>query len=153
MQQVDLPADLPGSLDAVHQRVRAAFQARDLSAYLQYVAPDLRYREVGGRLITREGLANSVAGQFQRLLAFDSDFDRATLVAAGEEAIETGTQRASIALRWLGFLAIRWSVRRSGRYTWRRTADSWHLRAVELYEEQATRDGIHLARGLRQDAV
>jgi ketosteroid isomerase-like protein len=153
MQQASLPADLPASLDAVHERIRDAFQSRDLAAYLTCLAPDLAYREAGGRLVTREGLAASVARQFERLVTFHSDFDRAGLVAAGEEAIETGTQTASIALRWFGFLAIRWTVRRSGKYTWRRAADGWRLRAVELSEEKVRREGIHLAHRLRQDAV
>ena len=144
--------DLPASLDAVHARVRAAFQARDLAAYMAFVAPDLEYRGPGERHLTRDGMAAAVADQFRRLVAFDSSLDRATLEVAGDDAIEAGTQTASIALRWFGVLAIRWTVRRRGTYTWRRAANGWQLRAVALQEERVQRDGIGFAHRVRLGA-
>ncbi len=56
-----------------------------------------------------------------------------------------GTQTSSISLRWLLVFALRWNVRRRGRYTWRRGPVGWELRKVELYEQRVARDGIGLA--------
>jgi hypothetical protein len=146
MPETALPPDLPGSLDAAHIAVREAFQRRDLDAYLAYLAADLSYREADGRIQTRESIGRSVKAQLERLVAFSSSFERESLQAEGQEVVETGTQTASISLRWLFIFARRWTVRRRGRYTWRRRRPSgWELCRVELYEERITRDGVGIA--------
>lgn len=146
MSETPLPADLPVGLDAVHRAVREAFQRRDLDAYLAHFATDLHYRDAKGRILTRDELGRSVKAQMDRLVAFDSAFERESLEATDRGAVETGAQTASISLRWLFVFALRWTVRRRGRYTWRRRgAGDWELCRVELQEESVRRDGVGLA--------
>src|SRR5258707_8122460 len=76
MPEAPLPPDLPGSLDAVHVAVREAFQRRDLAAYLEDFAPDLRYRGADGPVPTPEELGGAVRGQLERLAAFPRSFGR-----------------------------------------------------------------------------
>jgi len=146
MPEAPLPPDLPGSLDAVHVAVREAFQRRDLAAYLEYFAADLSYRDADGRVQSREELGGSVRDQLERLVAFTSSFERESLQAEAQDVVETGTQIASISLRWLFIFATHWTVRRRGRYTWRRRRPrGWELRRVELYEERIARNGMGVA--------
>ena len=146
MPEAPLPPDLPGTLDAVHVAVREAFQRRDLTTYLEYFAADLSYRDADGRVQTREELGGSVRGQLERLVAFTSSFERESLQAEAQDVVETGTQIASISLRWLFIFATHWTVRRRGRYTWRRRRPrGWELRRVELYEERIARNGMGVA--------
>ena len=141
-----LPQDLPGSLDAVHVRVREAFKQRDLKAYAQYLAEDLTYIDPKTRVQNRQDLLRSVRRQFARLLSFYSHFDRESLSVEGSDAVETGTQTAAIALRVFLVLEVRWRVTRHGRYTWRRDpAAGWSLHHVLLDQERFRRDGIGLA--------
>lgn len=140
-----LAPDLPDSLDEVHRQVRDAFQRADLDAYLELLAPDLAYREANRRTHTREALAASLRDQFRRLLSFGSEFQRDSLVVENGDAVEIGTQTAWIALRWFVVFALRWNVRRRGRFVWRRIPGGWQLRAVELYEERVTLSGVGLA--------
>ena len=144
-----MPTDLPESLDRVHLRVREAFQRRDLAGYASYVAPDLTYVMPSGRRQSRDQVLRSVRQQFGRLLAFESTFERTSLVLSDGAAVEVGTQRATITLRLLGVLAITWLVQRRGRYTWRRAPVGWQLFAVELTEEQVRRDSFGWARQRR----
>jgi ketosteroid isomerase-like protein len=115
-----LPADTPSSLDAVHVAVREAFARADLPAYAQYLAPDLRYVDPRGRVQSREQLLAEVQRQFDRLVTFQSEFTRESLVEVGDDIIETGVHDAAIALRIFIFFEVRWQVSRRGRYTWRR---------------------------------
>jgi ketosteroid isomerase-like protein len=141
-----LPTDLPESLDRVHLRVREAFQRQDFAGYASYLAPDLTYVMPSGRRQSRDQVLRSVREQFGRLLAFESAFERTSLIVSDGAAVEVGTQRATITLRFFGVLAIRWLVQRRGHYTWRRAAGGWQLFAVELTEERVRRDSIGWAR-------
>ena len=146
MSQPPLSPDLPGSLDAVHLDIRDAFSRRDLMAYARHLAPDLSYVNARGRVQGRERLLRSVRRTFARLVSFASDFARESLVVENADAVETGAQRASIALRVFAVLEVRWRVTRHGRYTWRRDAETgWVLRHVVLDREQIRREGIGLA--------
>jgi hypothetical protein len=141
-----LAADLPDSLDVVHRHVREAFQQRDLARYARYLAADLRFSDTGGRVQDRGGLLRSLRGQFARLVSFDSRFDRESLAMEGDDAVETGTQTAEIALRVLLIFAVRWRITRHGRYTWRRDpAAGWALRQVQVDRDEIRREGIGLA--------
>jgi hypothetical protein len=145
-----LPRDLPGSLDAVHVAMREAFARAYLPTYAEYLAPDLRYVDAGGRVHSRERLLSDVQRQFERLVSFRSQFTRESWVVDGEAVIETGAQDAAIALRIFGFFEVRWQITRRGHYTWRRTSGGrWHLSEVVLLSETIRRDGLGLARPAR----
>ena len=116
MPSPPLPADLPHTLDAMHLKVRDAFARADLADYGRYLASELRYVDARGRVQTREQLLRSVGVQFARLVSFHSAFSRETLLMNGEDAVERGTQDASISLRVFLWFEVRWQVARRGRH-------------------------------------
>jgi len=138
-------AEWLAEIDAVHREVREAFRRKDLSAYMDRIAPDLDFRRPNGARLQRAELARDVAKQFERLVAFDSQFDREFASVAGNDLIETGTQRAWIALRVFFIFAITWEVERHGAYTWTRATAGWRLREVRLDREKISRAGFGLA--------
>jgi len=141
-----LPADLPQALDATHLKVRDAFARADLADYGRYLASELRYVDARGRVQTRDQLLKSVGVQFARLVSFHSAFSRETLLMSGEDAVERGTQEATISLRVFAWFEVRWRVTRRGRYTWRRATEvPWQLREAVLDTEDICRDGFGVA--------
>jgi hypothetical protein len=147
VKTIGLPADLPASLDAIHVKVREAFARRDLPAYARHVDSEVDYRDAKGRRLTRDELLSSVSGQLERLTRFTSSFTRESLTVVDGDAVEVGSQHATIALRiWL-LLELRWTVRRHGTFTWRRDrADGWVLRRVDLDDEEVRRAGVGVRR-------
>lgn len=131
-------------VDAVHLQVREAFRRRDLAAYMDRIASDLVFRKTNGELYPRAELARDVGKQFERLVGFDSAFDREFASVAGNELIETGTQQAWISLRVFAIFAITWRVERHGQYTWTRLGSSWQLREVRIDREKIERVGFGL---------
>jgi hypothetical protein len=147
VKTIGLPADLPASLDAIHIKVREAFKRCDLPAYARYFDSEVDYRDAKGRRQTREELLSSVSRQLERLTTFTSSFTRESLAVVDGDAVEVGSQHATIALRiWL-LLELRWTVRRHGTFTWRRDrADGWVLRRVNLDDEEVRRAGVGVRR-------
>jgi len=147
VETTGLPADLPASLDAIHIKVREAFRRRDLPAYARYFDSKVDYRDARGHRQTRDELLSSVSRQLERLTTFTSSFTRESLAVVDGDAVEVGSQQASIALRIVLVLEVRWTVRRHGTFTWRRDrADGWVLRRVVLDDEEVRRAGIGLRR-------
>jgi len=132
-------------IDATHLAVRDAFRRRDLPSYTAALAPNLTLQAPNGRVTSRDGLTRDVRRQFDRLVAFDSKFDRHSAMLAGNDLIETGTQTAWIALRIFAIFALRWRVERTGRYTWSRAATGWQLKEALIEQERITRAGFGLA--------
>src|SRR4051812_7229138 len=116
------PENILAEIDATHLVVRDAFRRRDLLSYTACLAPNLEFQGANGRVMSRDGLAHDVRRQFDRLVGFDSNFDRRTATLVGNDLIETGTQTAWIALRVFAVFAVRWRVERTGRYVWTRAA-------------------------------
>jgi Domain of unknown function (DUF4440) len=142
----DSPAErVLAEIDAVHLTIRDAFRRRDLPSYTACLAPDLRYQGADGRVISRDGLARDVDRQFDRLVGFDSTFDRRSGTVARGEFTETGTQTAWITLRVFVVFAIRWKIERLGLYVWTRGASSWLLKEALIEQERVTRAGVGLA--------
>jgi hypothetical protein len=92
----------------VHAGIREAFLRRDLATYGSYLAADLKYRTPRGRKLSHDQLLRSIRRQLDRLLAFDSTFERTSLAMSDGSAVEVGTQRAKITLRFLGWFAMTW---------------------------------------------
>jgi uncharacterized protein DUF4440 len=139
------PPNVLAEIDATHLVVRDAFRRRDLPSYTACLAPNLKFQGANGRVMSRDGLARDVQRQFDRLVAFDSTFDRRSATLGGGDLTETGTQTASIALRIFAVFALRWKVERTGRYVWTRAASGWQLKEVLIEQEHVTRTGFGLA--------
>ena len=143
---LELPApEVLAEIDATHLAVRDAFRRRDLPAYTACLASNLKFQGANGRIVSRERLAGDVQRQFDRLVAFDSKFERRTASFGGNDLTETGTQTAWIALRLFAVFALRWKVERTGRYVWTRGATGWQLKEALIEQEQVTRTGFGLA--------
>ena len=132
-------------IDATHLAVRDAFRRRDLPSYAARLASNLKFQGANGRIISRDRLASDVQRQFDRLVAFDSKFERRSASLGGDDLTETGTQTAWIALRVFAVFALQWKVERTGRYVWTRGATGWQLKEALIEREQITRSGFGLA--------
>ena len=138
-------AQVLAEIDAAHIAVREAFRRRDLLSYTACLAPNLRFQSANGRLTTRDGLARDIQRQFDRMVAFDSKFDRRSAALAGSDLTEAGTQTAWVALRIFAVFALRWKIERTGRYVWTRVATGWQLKEALIEQERVTRAGFGLA--------
>lgn len=127
---------ITAELDAAHDRAHAAYAARDADAYMTTFHPTLTYTQRDGRTVGREQLARDVRSQLARVDSATTEFRREALeLPSPGTATETLEQRATFAVRVLGFVRREWSLERRGRYEWVRTADRWQIRRVTVLSE------------------
>lgn len=138
-------AKVLAEIDAAQLAFRDAFVRRDLAAYAALLAPELKFNSTRGRVLTHDGLLRDVKRQFDRLIAFDSEFKRQEAILLGSNVVVTGTQTAQIALRVLAIFAVRWKVERTGRYVWTPAENGWRLKEINIQQERVTRTGFGLA--------
>ena len=101
--------------------------------------PALQYAQRDGQTIDRERLARDVRSQLARVSSSTTDYRREALeVLRDGGALEVLEQRATLQVRAFGFLRREWTVRRSGRYEWERTASGWQIRRVDVLTEEVT---------------
>jgi hypothetical protein len=134
-------------LDAAHQRVRAALDARDVDGYLAALRPSLTYREVDGTQIDRSHLARAVQAQFSRAHSIRSRFERQSLEITRHGATEVLRQEIAFVARAFRFLHREWRVTRLGQYDWVRDDSGWRLEAVRVTSEE-TSSRWYLARSV-----
>lgn len=136
-------------LDAMHDRARAAFLARDLDGYREIFAPALSYRQADGRVIDRDQLMRDVADQLRRFDRVRSSFTREHLDvgAGGDRATETLTQEVAAGVTVFVVVHRAWRLTRRARYAWARREGRWQIDAVEVLEERPGPGGF--AFGLR----
>jgi ketosteroid isomerase-like protein len=125
-------------LDAMHRRAIEHYRNKDVGAYMQLFASDLRYRQLNGVEIGREQLTRDVEAQFSRVESADSFYKRESLSIEGDCATEHLEQIASATVRVFLFFQRTWRVRRSGRYTWAKSSDGWRIQTVEVLDERIT---------------
>lgn len=130
-------------LDAMHDRARRALASRDLPAYRDLMAPDLKYRQVDGRTLDRDRLMRDVAAQFRRLDRLESSFSREHIEIGEERATETLTQSGSVGVSVFLVVHRTWDFTRKGRYTWRKSQGRWSIEEVEVLEEQVSPGRFH----------
>lgn len=134
-------------LDAMHDRASRALAGRDLAAYRDLMAPDLKYLQIDGRTVDRDRLIRDVAAQFRRLNRLESSFSREHIEIGEDRATETLTQSGSVGAS--AFLVVHrtWDFTRKARYTWRKSQGRWSIEEVEVLEEQVSPGRVHF--GLR----
>ena len=126
-------------LDAAHDRAHAAYTERDSEAYIATFHPALAYTQLDGRTIGYEQLARDIRDQLARVDSATSDYRRESLeIPAHGTATETLEQRATFAVRALGFLRREWLLTRRGRSEWVRTDGNWQIRRVTVLSEVVT---------------
>src|SRR3989442_7875840 len=85
---------------------------------MRVFAPDLRYKQMDGRVIGREQLARDVAFQLRSVESADTSYVRESLRVEGERVTELLRQTASVTTRHFFVLRRVWRVNRLGSYTW-----------------------------------
>ena len=135
---MEASSQLIAELDAMHDRASRALACRDLAAYRDLMAPNLKYRQIDGRTIDRNRLMRDVAVQFRRLNRLESSFSREHIEIGEDRATETLTQSGSVGAT--AFLVVHrsWDFTRKGRYTWRKSQGRWMIEEVEVLEEQVS---------------
>jgi hypothetical protein len=124
------------ALDERHAQAQAAFRRKDLGAYSDLFAPDLRYERSDGQVIDRDRLMRDVSFQFERLSDFDGAFEREALNLDGGRTTETLTQSALIELSaFAGLLKRSWSLKRRGEYRWSNPDGVWRIAEVRVLQE------------------
>ena len=126
-------------LDALHLRASASYRAKDLHAFMDVFAPNLRFKQPDGRTIDREQLARDVGPQLASLEAADTSYVRESLEVDGNRATEFLTQTASLTLRRFCFFKHKWHITRRGRYVWVRQPNGWRVEEVEVLSERVSR--------------
>ena len=135
---MQVPSLIIAELDAMHARARSAFEHRDLAAYRDLFAPELRYRQPDGRTIDRDCLTRDVAAQFRRLSRVQWSFVRDHIEMGEDRATEILTQTGSVGATAFLLVHRTWDLFRKGRYTWRRSGGRWCIEEVEVLEEQVS---------------
>jgi hypothetical protein len=124
-------------LDAAHELAHDAYARLDAVASMAIFHPELDYVRPDGSKVDRAQLARDVRSQLARVHAAESDYRRLTLELHGaDEATELLEQRARFEVRAFRFVRREWSVRRRGRYQWRKTSNGWQIRRVDLLSEE-----------------
>ena len=129
------PTETAADLDLAHEKAQAAFQRKDLGAYMSLFSPDLRYRQPDGKVIGRDQLARDVRAQFSKLSASSSTYNREQFELANGKAIEVVRGTASACVTVFLFLHRTWDISRRGRYVWRMDDGQWVIEEVEVLEE------------------
>lgn len=137
-------SEIIAELDEVHTRAKSAFEQRDLGAYRDLFAPELKYHQPDGRTIGRDGLMRDVAAQFRRLDRAHWSFTREHIEVDGDRATEILTQTGSVGVTALLIVHRDWSLYRKGRYAWTRLAGRWVIEEVEVLEEKVTPEAVRL---------
>ena len=125
--------------DALHVKASAGYRAKDLSAFMDVFAPNLKYKQPDGRTIGREQLARDVGPQLSSLEAADTSYVRESLEVDGNRATEVLTQTASLTVRRFIFFKHTWHITRRGRYVWVRQPSGWKVEEVEVRSERVGR--------------
>ena len=129
-------------LNAVHAEAKEHYRNKDIAAYMDMFAPDLKYRQADGKVIGKEQLAGDLWSQLAQVEGVDSSYRRESLQIEGEAAVEHLAQTASVTVRRFLFLRRTWHVHRRGRYLWVRTSEGWRIREVEVIAEHVSRSPI-----------
>ncbi len=137
-------AEVAAELDDAHGEAKAAFNRKDLRAYMSLFSPDLRYRQFDGRVIDRDRLTQDVQAQFSRLGATSGTFVREKIELADGKAIEILCQTASACATAFFVLHRIWDVSRRGRYVWKLYDGRWVIEDVEVLEERIRSQGLSI---------
>jgi hypothetical protein len=139
-------------LDAKYAQARAAFERRDLAAYMSLFSSELRYRQSNGKVINRARLGEDVQAQFQHLTRVQSyDVRRERIELDGDKVIVTLCLIACVSTSAFFIVHRTWNLYRKGRYVWRKTEDGWQIDEVDILEETVNPGRFHF--GFRVPAL
>ncbi|SIO29339.1 protein of unknown function [Singulisphaera sp. GP187] len=139
------PTEVAVELDAAHRKAKAAFNRKDLRAYMSLFSADLHYRQSDGKVIDRARLERDIQTQFSRLSAVRTTFDREQFEIADGKAIEILHQTASARATAFFVLHRTWDLTRKGRYVWRPEDGQWVIEEVDVIEEIVQSRGFSMS--------
>src|SRR3954454_22838888 len=128
-------AEVTAELDAIYRRAKYAYSCKDLATYMSFFSPDLRYRQLDGKVIDHNRLKRDVRSQFSQLSQVSSTFDREQIEMADGKAIEILRQTASASARVFLVLHRTWDMARRGRYVWGPVDGRWLIEELEVIAE------------------
>jgi hypothetical protein len=127
--------ELAAALDARHNDADAAFSDRNIEAYRDLFSESVRYERTDGMVIGKSQLIRDVQAQFRRIDRAESSFVRDDLAIADGNVSETLVQHAVCDASAFGFVRRKWSLERSGRYTWALEDGKWRIIHVRVTNE------------------
>ncbi len=123
-------------LDSMHASARQAFLARDIGAYRSFFTEDLRYVQPDGKPIGRDELMRDVRKQLAQFKTVDSVMTRETIAMNDNGTVTQILNQIGIySLSVFVFFTKKWSIKRRGKYTYRRTDVGWRICGVEVLSE------------------
>ncbi len=131
--------EIESALDQAHANAKKAFAAKNVDRYMATFSPDLVYKQLNGKTISREQLRGDVAAQFSRFSKTESTFTRERIEYRGSDAIEFLIQDATAEETVFFFFKQTWKIRRRGIYTWSLGKTGWAISRVEVLEETVRR--------------
>src|SRR5437660_822496 len=114
------PSAVASELDAIHACAKVAYCSKDLDGYMRLFAPNVRYRQLDGRVIGRERLRADVGTQLRALSAVRSNYVSERFEIVEGQPVETLIQAASCITRAFGVVHRSWTLHRKARYVWQR---------------------------------
>jgi hypothetical protein len=127
--------EIEATLDQIHADAQKAFAARNLDRYMDAFSPDLAYKQMNGRIISREQLRKDVAVQLSRFTKTESTFTRERIEYRGPDVVEVLSQDAVAEENIFFFFKRTWKIHRRGIYTWSLGRTGWVISRVEVLEE------------------
>jgi hypothetical protein len=119
-------------LDAMTARARSAIERKDLAAYIDLFAPDLRYRRADGRVLDRDGLMRDVREEFRRIDRVRVSSVRESLDIAEGRAEEILEQTMIVGVTIFLVIHRTWSYNRRCRFAWKKLDGVWRIDEVEI---------------------
>jgi hypothetical protein len=127
--------EIEAALDQIHANAKRAFAAKDLDRYMAIFSPGLAYKQLNGKIISREQLRKDIATQFARLAKTESTFTRERIEYRGSDVVEYLAQDAMAEEGILFIFKRTWKIHRRGIYTWSLDKAGWVISRVEVLEE------------------
>ena len=130
---------LLSELDAAHLAAIEAFTNKSIDAYRACFTPELQYTQANGHTIGLDDLMADVKAQFDRVYSLSTSYTRrAVRRQSADRVTETLKQSAWIKMRVFIVFTKRWTVERTGDYTWQKIGNQWKLDQVVVKSESVT---------------
>jgi len=123
-------------IDVAHSIAKQAYHDKNVKAYMETFAPDMKYEQLNGQVIGFNKLEDQVKSQFASVRDMDSSYERESIEVLEDKATETLMQKAWATVIAFGFVKRTWRVTRCGIYTWIKTETGWKINRVQILTER-----------------
>ena len=123
-------------IDNAHKAANNAQRNKNFDLYMNVFTDDLLYKQLNGKTIGKEHLANNVKSYFNRVKSLSGGYHRKEINAAGGKITERLIQYSQVSIRVFIFFSKKWTVEREGIYEWIRVNGKWKICSVEVLAEK-----------------